>query len=343
MFARRRFSKPIAGLAATAFIFRISAPASCFDEMAEIILSAGVHGVLVSPLLVGIDTVRHLSEKYPFAVMAHPTFSGTFFHDRNHGMLPAVLLGTIFRLAGADISVFPNAGGRFGFTPQECAGIGEHLRRPMGPLRSSLPAPAGGMKYENIPAIARQYGEDTIFLSGAALLSHGKNLSDSTRYFLDGVRAHFSEKLVPPKLPNFSCEIPLEHNLPAAILECLRFDQFKWAGRTVLPYKPADDLTFKKVARQELIGGTGEKTAFDLRYFEIGPGGYTSLEKHVHTHCIIVVRGKGTLRLEKVSHSLGPLDVAYVPPLAVHQLRSMLDVSRLASSVSWTTNATGPG
>jgi ribulose-bisphosphate carboxylase large chain len=298
-------------------------PAEHLEQALEAAAAARVHGLLVSPLLLGLDVVRRLAETHPWAIMAHPTFSGAFFHDRHHGMLPGVFLGSLFRLAGADISVFPNFGGRFGFSREDCAGIADSLRRPLGQLRPSLPAPAGGMKYENIPLMAEQYGVDAVFLCGGALLTHGKSLRDSTRFFLDGVRAHFSEKLVPPNIPNSACELPVA-NLPgAAILEHLRFSKkFKWQGRPAQQYKAGSALPFKGVIRHELVGRAGERTAFDVRYFEIAPGGYSSLEKHVHTHCIVALRGKGSLQVGENIHTLKPFDVAYVPSSAVHQLRN---------------------
>ena len=178
--------------------------------------------------------MRHLAEKYPLAVMAHPSLSGTFFHDRNHGMLPAVLLGTIFRLAGADISVFPNAGGRFSLTPPECAGIGEHLRRPLGSLRSSWPAPAGGMKYENIPAIARHTVKMLYFFVGAPCCPTASSWRTRRAISWMAWRPHFSENSLHPNFLNSSCELPLECNLPAAFWSACT-DQFKWAGAPFCP------------------------------------------------------------------------------------------------------------
>ena len=51
-------------------------------------------------------------------------------------------------------------------------------------------------------------------------------------------------------------------------------------------------------------------------------GGYSSLEKHAHTHAVICVRGRGILSVGDELLQLNPLDVAYVPPLHVHQLRN---------------------
>ncbi len=33
--------------------------------------------------------------------------------------------------------------------------------------------------------------------------------------------------------------------------------------------------------------------ATQLRYFEVAPGGWTTLERHEHVHNVMVIRGKG--------------------------------------------------
>lgn len=300
-----------------------------FDQLEEHLLAvvrAGIRGILISPMLVGLDAARWAAERFGLLIAAHPTAAGTFFHDRVHGITPAVLLGTLSRLAGADISVFPNAGGRFGFSVEECADIGQALAAPLGALKPALPAPAGGMQFDNVPAMARQYGRDAVFLVGGALLSRGPDLAASTAELLQAVNKHFDAKLTTPRRDLAgACELPgvgARQGKPA-LLEHLAFrDDFTWAGRPVSEYKADDALPFRDVARHELLGRFGERAAFDLRYFEIGPGGFSSCEKHAHTHAIIAARGRGVLLLGDKRYALRPLDIAHVPPLAAHQLRN---------------------
>ena len=155
----------------------------------------GIAGVLAAPMLVGLDTVRTLARRYGLAVMAHPSLAGTYFHDLNHGMTPAVLLGTIFRLCGADISVFPNAGGRFSFTERECTDLAAALRAPLGALRPALPSPAGGMRIDRIGAMIQMFGLDTVLLIGGNLLQHSRDLTRSAAAFMDAIRAAMTETI----------------------------------------------------------------------------------------------------------------------------------------------------
>ncbi len=74
--------------------------------------------------------------------------------------------------------------------------------------------------------------------------------------------------------------------------------------------------------RNLFIGKFAEKTSFDLIYFEIEPGGYSSLEKHVHEHVIIGTRGNGVLIKENPSLNISVHDITYVSPLEKHQPRN---------------------
>lgn len=162
-------------------------PADELSDRVGAVLRAGAAGVLAPPFLLGLDTVRRLAAQHGLLVMAHPSFTGTFFSDRAHGMTPGLLLGTLFRLAGCDVSIFPNPGGRFGFSKEECADLARRLTGPLGCLAPAFPAPAGGMTFERLPDMARDYGADTVFLVGGGLLAHSKSVCDGTKAFRDAM------------------------------------------------------------------------------------------------------------------------------------------------------------
>ncbi len=161
------------------------------EEQFKLVKSLGIQGVLTAPMLVGLDTVRVLARRYRLALMAHPAFTGTHFHDPDHGMTPAVLLGTLYRLIGADISIFPNAGGRFAFSEQECRDLADALRKPLGNLKPALPCPAGGMKLDRVEALGQIYGEDAVFLIGGALMQHSPNLAKNAAVFMEAIHRCF--------------------------------------------------------------------------------------------------------------------------------------------------------
>ena len=154
----------------------------------------GCFGLLVPPLLIGPDTGFHLARKYGLAVMTHPTFTGTHFHDPRHGMTPAMLLGRLFRVFGADISVFPNSGGRFTFSAQECQDVATAMREPLSGLKSGFPSPAGGMTIEKVGAMVEAFGDDTALLIGGALLRHSPDPEVSARAFLTALEKAIADR-----------------------------------------------------------------------------------------------------------------------------------------------------
>lgn len=99
---------------------------------------------------------------------------------------------------------------------------------------------------------------------------------------------------------------------------------FRWSGVKTEKYKQKDG-GWLSIARNVLIGNQGETCKFHLRYFEIGPNGYSSLERHRHEHVVVCIRGKGKIRMGKKTYSLNYLDTAYVAPDAVHQLTNPYD------------------
>lgn len=103
----------------------------------------------------------------------------------------------------------------------------------------------------------------------------------------------------------------------------IRCAGFRWEGVPVTAYKP-DPALFRDVTRQTIVGG-GEGAASSgivTRYFEVQPGGYSTLERHEHRHTVIVLRGRGTVRLGAEIHDIAPFDAVYVAPHTVHQFRA---------------------
>ncbi|HEV7669622.1 MAG TPA: cupin domain-containing protein [Thermoanaerobaculia bacterium] len=100
---------------------------------------------------------------------------------------------------------------------------------------------------------------------------------------------------------------------------------FRWEGIPERRYKE-EDGTFQGVLRQTLLGeGEGEAPlAFLTRYFEIEPGGFSTLERHGHPHAVVILRGSGHVVLGGETHPLVPHDCVYVAPETPHQFRADL-------------------
>jgi len=102
---------------------------------------------------------------------------GSLVNSPKAGLTHAIVFGQLARIAGADITIFPNFGGRFSFSQRECLSIAQAAREELGHLKSAWISPAGGMSLDRIDDMIAVYGKNTAFLVGGAL--HRGNLSDN--------------------------------------------------------------------------------------------------------------------------------------------------------------------
>jgi ribulose-bisphosphate carboxylase large chain len=170
-----------------AYYPNVTGPADQVVFRARAAAAAGAGGILVCPSLVGLDTMRLLAEddSIGLPVMAHPAFGGSYVTSPENGFSHAALYAGLTRLAGADSTVYPNWGGRFSFSREECARIAAATASPMGALRASFPAPGGGMTTDRARDMLEVYGRDFLVLIGGGLHRRGPDLTANCRYFVD--------------------------------------------------------------------------------------------------------------------------------------------------------------
>ena len=149
----------------------LNLPSDQILESAREAVKLGATSLLLLPGISGWDTVRAIAEDDSISVpiMAHPSFVGSLVNAEDHGLTHAIVFSDFARIAGADITIFPNFGGRFGFSQQECLSITQAARGPLGSLKPMWISPAGGMTPEKIPSMIDIYGKDTACLIGGAL------------------------------------------------------------------------------------------------------------------------------------------------------------------------------
>jgi S-methyl-1-thioxylulose 5-phosphate methylthiotransferase len=98
-------------------------------------------------------------------------------------------------------------------------------------------------------------------------------------------------------------------------------EPFRWEGVEVRPYTSDGGNHFSGVTRQLLFEGGGG-LACDLRYFEVAPGGWSSLERHHHAHAVMIVRGGGRVLVGDEIVEAGIHDLVRVPSLTWHQFQA---------------------
>src|SRR2546423_10040964 len=95
---------------------------------------------------------------------------------------------------------------------------------------------------------------------------------------------------------------------------------FGWEHVEQRPYKEDDRALYKTITRQVLF--SDPEMAGELRYFEVAPGGFSTLERHEHMHGVLILRGRGHCLIGDQVRALEARDLVTVPPMTWHQFRA---------------------
>lgn len=173
----------------TAYIPNISGSCRDMADRVKLAEDCGAGGVMLAPGLVGFDMFYSVSQSTKLIVVGHPAFIGANIDRGRGGIDCACLIGQLPRLAGADIMVFPNFGGRFSLTQEQCRRISDMAREDIGGVKPMVPCPAGGMTVEKVEMMRQFYGQDVALLIGGSLLTQPGSLADNCRIFKDKIEA----------------------------------------------------------------------------------------------------------------------------------------------------------
>lgn len=175
-----------------AYVPNVSGPATEVLDRAWMAQECGAGAIMLAPSLIGYDVARTLSADPTFLlpIISHPTFGGTNVITPTTGFSHRFFFGLLQRLMGVDAVVYPNFGGRFGFSREECLSIADGCSMAFSGLKSILPAPGGGMTLDRIPEMRATYGDDVVYLVGGALLRERDDLPGACQRLASAVGQH---------------------------------------------------------------------------------------------------------------------------------------------------------
>ena len=160
------------------------------SAQARIAREEGVGAVLLAPALIGMPVFHELVAAHvDVPVIAHPAYAGAA------RVSPPLLLGKLFRWLGADAVIFPNFGGRFAYSREDCSRIADNNRRNWAHYAPTLPVPAGGLTVDRISDLVGFYGPDVMLLIGGALLAPPGRLAEQTRRFVSAMETAYVDYL----------------------------------------------------------------------------------------------------------------------------------------------------
>jgi quercetin dioxygenase-like cupin family protein len=100
-------------------------------------------------------------------------------------------------------------------------------------------------------------------------------------------------------------------------------ENFRWDDVSLLAYKEEGSAPFKAITRQVLF--KDDALRCELRYFEVAPGGYSTLERHEHTHGVMILRGEADVLVGDEVRAVKTHDLVRIPPMTWHQFRTKGD------------------
>jgi mannose-6-phosphate isomerase-like protein (cupin superfamily) len=103
----------------------------------------------------------------------------------------------------------------------------------------------------------------------------------------------------------------------------VRSEGFSWPQIELREYK-TDTSPYRDITRRTLLGEGLDEDALDtlVRYFEVQPGGYSTLERHQHPHAVVIIRGHGAVILGDRVEQIAAFDCVYVAPQCFHQFHA---------------------
>jgi quercetin dioxygenase-like cupin family protein len=95
---------------------------------------------------------------------------------------------------------------------------------------------------------------------------------------------------------------------------------YRWDHVAHQPYKADGSAPFRDISRQVLFNDPA--LGCELRYFEMAPQGYSTLERHEHAHAVMILRGHGSCLLGEEVRQIKPFDLVSIPAWTWHQFRA---------------------
>lgn len=168
----------------TRYLPSLSGNLDALRQQVRIARDSGIDTLLAAPMIIGVASFHTIvRENADMAFVAHPAMAGA------PRIAPEVMIGTLFRVFGADAVIYPNVGGRFGYSSETCRRIAAAASAPIAGLKAALPVPAGGMTLARIPEILGFYRENAMLLIGGDLLGAGERMTEEARCFQSAVAA----------------------------------------------------------------------------------------------------------------------------------------------------------
>ncbi|WP_114571408.1 2,3-diketo-5-methylthiopentyl-1-phosphate enolase [Exiguobacterium flavidum] len=177
------------------YAITLSGPVFGLKEQAKHLIGHGATALLLNVHTYGLDVLRELAldPEINVPVLSHPAYSGGMIGSADYGVSAPVLLGTLTRLAGADLTLFPSPYGSVALDKEEARGIAAEASR-IGFTRPILPVPSAGIHPGLVPDILRDFGHDCVINAGGGVHGHPHGAASGVRAFHQAIEATIARR-----------------------------------------------------------------------------------------------------------------------------------------------------
>lgn len=170
----------------TLYAINVTGTAGHIVSKAKKLAKLGAQCFLLNVLSYGYGVLEELRD-IGVPIMAHPALAGAWCGSADRGFAYSVVLGSLMRLAGADIVLFPSSYGTVALPPTETKSIKEALTWTMGPFAKTFPAPSAGIHPGLVPVLLKDYGTDVIINAGGGVHGHPKGSRAGAKAFRQAI------------------------------------------------------------------------------------------------------------------------------------------------------------
>jgi 2,3-diketo-5-methylthiopentyl-1-phosphate enolase len=170
------------------YAVNLSAPANSLLETARRLVKGGAEALLINVLAYGWNILQDLAEELETKVilMAHPALAGNFISAPNYGMSSPLLLGSLMRMSGADLALFPSPYGNVSISKSDALEIARRLSGESH-YKRSFPVPSAGIHPGMLPRIMEDFGKDVVINAGGGIHHHPSGTKSGAKAFLDAI------------------------------------------------------------------------------------------------------------------------------------------------------------
>ncbi len=154
-------------------------------DKAKKAVDLGVEAFVINVVPYGFDILQRLSEEVEAVFIANPAFSGTLYQSKDYGIESHTLFGKLFRLAGADIVIFPSPYGDYPLIHHHAMEVSEALKEKLSHLNPVFPAPSMGIYPQIVPQLFKDFGNQVVINVDEVPYKHPDGVHAGVKAFRD--------------------------------------------------------------------------------------------------------------------------------------------------------------